>query len=166
MYTVTVIEETDIVHPDDLVRDIYPSNWYSQSDLVHEDRSTYWQHAKFVIPAFIGKSTKELNEKLPHGRMSIIRFDKLLTIKEYLNYGFLVKLSNASWRHFTKKRLEDEGIPLGDLSLFPTDIVFTFGKYKDRNISQILDEDKYYLEWLVENHKDKQLVNIIKEWIE
>jgi hypothetical protein len=62
--------------------------------------------------------------------------------------------------------LEDEGIPLGDLSLFPTDIVFTFGKYKDRNISQILDEDKYYLEWLVENHKDKQLVNIIKEWIE
>ena len=39
---------------------------------------------------------------------------------------------------------------------------FTFGKYKDKTLKEVYEEDKKYIEWMINNTKDERMLKLIE----
>lgn len=135
-------------------------------DLFKYHGNTYWERAKFSVVGWLGKSVKaftDFGKEAGVGpNFTIIRTDASDT--ELQAVGIFVALPDASMRHFWQSNMGK----LGKKRDYPKDFKLTFGKYKGQPISELIYENKQYLEWIYnENVKCMTEAHhkILGEWL-
>lgn len=151
MKTIQVLESKDIIKPDDLV-------------LNKEKR---WEYAKFSIPGWVGKMRGAyqdalIDAKLTDEKFLMIRVPSKIDPIQLEKLGISIHLHSAGIRTLCGKA----NGKLGNKNLYPKPVKFTFGRFKGRTIEEIYYEDKYYLEWFLDNHDlTKEVKDLINDWL-
>lgn len=95
MKTIQVLDENDIILPNDLVRKTLPLSAITQCTDDEGESTFHWQYAKWVIPAWIGKTQKQYRlstaeEEKEHNRIYFIQLCIVRSETPNSLLGFLI----------------------------------------------------------------------------
>lgn len=170
MIPIQLLEYTDKILPDDLVRQVYPGSYYCSYSDDNGESTLRWKYAKFHMPAWIGKTLKSFRDgyaKDAHyatPELLIVRIPEHLTHEQLAQLGMPVHMPSASMRKMHYEMLGKK--KFGNLDHLPKPIIFTFGKYKGQTVEDVYNTNRDYLEWVDNNVKmEKDIKESIEDWL-